>query len=401
MRLAVIVAFLLSVTVAGPAAAMSQPAAASADAGKIAAALQKNRLYVEPGVGAELGKQTLQRAAGKAKRLDYPVYIVAVNADDSAALTDLLDAVHGALDRPGLFFAVPTSGGVVFEIEDLDRSEEIYQQAQRWRADTMSGTPPVTSLNNFLDFLLHPKTVSPHDSDRRAGPVSSVDDDPGLGVGEIIGYGALLVIAVIAAAAAIMIRMRRKKYRMPRRILSAVRNTQRADFRKELSDDTLGIAARLQELHLSALPQSSADRVRHGLDAYDLAGRIVDDENTDAVDLAGAMVLLRVAERDLFAVDAAGTSRRGPLVFSSVNPLHGEATTTAEITASGGEKIRIPATKNEAADIKAGRTPDWLLDGDRPYIEQESVWASTLFGATGVDLVAAVTEHVATHGGFT
>lgn len=404
MRPAVLIAFLLSVTIIGPAAAIAHPAAAiahpaakSADAATIAAALAKNRLYVEPGVGADLGKHGLKRAAGKAGRLNYPVYVIAVAAGDSAAHTDLLDAVHRELGRPGLYIALSRSGDVVFDVEDLDQFDEIHAQARRWRADTLSGTPPVTSLNKFLGFLLHPKTASPGDLTQRAAPSSSVDDDPAIGIGQIIGYGSLLLIAVIAAAAALTIRGHRKKYRMPGRILSTVRNSQRADFRKELSDDTLGIAARLQELHLSSLPASTAERVRHGLDAYDLAGRIVDDPSSGPVDLAGALVLLRIAERDVFAADKQAKGK-GPAELSAVNPLHGEATTTATLTTSAGERVGIPATKDEADDLKAGRTPEWLNDGDSPYFTRETVWASTLFGTTGEDLVAAVTKEVATRG---
>ncbi|GAB3558233.1 hypothetical protein [Spelaeicoccus albus] len=397
-----IAALLLVLVTFVPAGGTVRPGAPSSEAAGIAAVLQKKRLYVGPGVADALGKKPLDRAADKARGLDYPVYIIAVkddDADNSVDSTDLLDSIHSALGRKGLYILVPAGGLVNFDVYDVKQFEQIYEQAKNWRAQTPSGTPAATSLNTFLNFLAHPKKAPSDDAGQVVVPPSSIDTDAGIGVGGIIGYGSLALIAVIAAVAALIVRGRRRKYRMPRRILTAVRNSQRSDLRKELSDDTLGISARLQQLHVTSLTANAADRVRHGLDAYDLAGRIVDDDNSGAVDLAGAMVLLRVAERDLFAVDSGGKSAgRGPRAFSSVNPLHGEATTTAKITTSGGATIEVPATKDEAADLKAGRTPAWLNDGDAPYFTRQSVWASTLFGATGADLVDTVTKEIATRG---
>lgn len=387
---------------AGPARAATSSDVSAAkstpSADRIADALDKGHVYIAPGVADALGTESMTRAADKARGLEYPVYIIAIRAADEPDGSDLLKSVHRAFDKKGLYILVPAGGIVTFAVEDLDKFEEIHDQAQNWRAETPSGTPAATSLNKFLDLLANPEEVSSSDSERRIGPESSVDNDGPIGVGEIIGYGSLGLIAVLAVIAVLVARRHRRKYRMPNRILSAVRNSQRTELRKEISDDTLGISAKLQQLHVSSLPASAADQVRHGLDAYDLAGKIVDDPSSGPVDLAGAMVLLRIAERDLFAADATSKGE-GPRKLSAVNPLHGEATTSAEFTASGGRGVRIPVTKDEAADLKAGRTPAWLNDGDAPYVTRESVWARTLFGTTGVDLVDAVTREVATRRG--
>ena len=45
-----------------------------------------------------------------------------------------------------------------------------------------------------------------------------------------------------------------------------------------------------------------------------------------------------------------------------------------------------PACGACAADVEAGRSPDWLYDGATPCAEADTVWARTLFGAVGDDL---------------
>lgn len=394
-----IAALLCVLSVAGlqlPARAATQSATISlTTAQHIAAELKKKPVYIGPGAADALGSGALAKAKSKAAALHYPVYLIALKKVELGTTDDLLALVQGALNRKGLLIAVSPTDSMDFKIDGLKQYDTIYGQDRVLHDEEDVDTPPATRLNRFLTLLAHPKPV-PSSTPTSNADHNSGDAGPRFSLGTIMGaiaIAALLVAALIVGIA--MAATRRRKYRVPNRILESVRNSQRETLRKELSDDTLGISSRLTTMKLENLSEADAATVQHGLDAYDLAGRIVDSENSRSVDLAGAMVLLRTAERDLFSLDHRAKGRTGknncPLLFSAVNPLHGEATTTAELRTSGGTVVNIPTTKDDASDIKAGRTPQWLYDGDKPYPDRDTVWARTLFGSIGTDLVEAVT----------
>jgi hypothetical protein len=55
-----------------------------------------------------------------------------------------------------------------------------------------------------------------------------------------------------------------------------------------------------------------------------------------------------------------------------------------------GKSVRVPVCGSCLSDLHSGRELQWIFDGDRPYVEGRSVWAQTLFGAIGGDLVTAL-----------
>ncbi|MGO3024733.1 MAG: hypothetical protein ACTIIH_16065 [Brevibacterium sp.] len=55
-----------------------------------------------------------------------------------------------------------------------------------------------------------------------------------------------------------------------------------------------------------------------------------------------------------------------------------------------GKSVRVPVCGNCLSDLQSGRELQWIFDGDRPYVKGDSVWAQTLFGAIGGDLVTAL-----------
>jgi hypothetical protein len=108
--------------------------------------------------------------------------------------------------------------------------------------------------------------------------------------------------------------------------------------------------------------------------ALDRMGKPVDD--------LGALIL---AERGREALKG---NERERCYF---DPRHsGRATPTRWTT--GRAAIEVPACKSCARSIAAGKVPDSLWDGDRPYWQRESVWARTGFGALQRDLRRALAE---------
>lgn len=73
-----------------------------------------------------------------------------------------------------------------------------------------------------------------------------------------------------------------------------------------------------------------------------------------------------------------------PLCF--YDPRHGRG--TARVTLR--EELEVPACRACAADVRAGRTPDVLRDGTRPWLETESPWARTGLGLRDDELAARV-----------
>lgn len=52
--------------------------------------------------------------------------------------------------------------------------------------------------------------------------------------------------------------------------------------------------------------------------------------------------------------------------------------------------MRVPLCLGCQQDLQAGNQLQWIFDGDSPYVEGSSVWAETLFGSIGSDLVTAL-----------
>ena len=161
--------------------------------------------------------------------------------------------------------------------------------------------------------------------------------------------------------------------------------------------------------------------MERALDAYQIARAIVDDGEAERIDLAGAMVLLRQAGREIAEVKLHKSAKRGtksrksdvaratsstksaktrglPQSLCTVNPLHGEARSNQLVSTErkghlAGKSVRVPVCSSCLSDLHSGRELHWIFDGDRPYVEGRSVWAQTLFGAIGGDLVTALHRH--------
>lgn len=161
--------------------------------------------------------------------------------------------------------------------------------------------------------------------------------------------------------------------------------------------------------------------MERALDAYQMARSIVDETEAERIDLAGAMVLLRQAGREIAEVKLHRSTKRGaktgksdsarsagstksaktrglPQSLCTVNPLHGEARSNQLVSTErkghlAGKSVRVPVCGSCLSDLHFGRELQWIFDGDRPYVEGRSVWAQTLFGAIGGDLVTALHRH--------
>jgi hypothetical protein len=183
---------------------------------------------------------------------------------------------------------------------------------------------------------------------------------------------------------------------MPADLLRDAAQMQRSRIRAALIEDTLGIAARLRALDARGLPAQQADEVRRGLDAYTFAGRLVDADDVTRADLAGALVLLTEAGaaggRKGAAGGRRGASRTRAARLCTVDPTHGASSAWARLPrgAGAGTTPPLPVCAPCQRDLAAGRTPAWLHDRGRPYVERDTVWSRTRFGAEDGDLVEMI-----------
>lgn len=224
---------------------------------------------------------------------------------------------------------------------------------------------------------------------------------------------AVSVIAVVAVALWFLVPRgaKRRRYRIPQGVATAAAAADRGAMRRALGDDALDVVERLESLQTAGLDRETADLVEHGLDAYGLARRLADDEESREDDLAGAMVLMGIAESAVSRAEAAsGSGRRGERNrlrlgsrrsrgkdpaqrLCSIDPRHGPAKRTIDAPVAGrDEALTLPACAKCVHDAGNDNPLQWLSVDGTPYVVRDTVWAKTLYGGTREDLVDAVVE---------
>lgn len=225
---------------------------------------------------------------------------------------------------------------------------------------------------------------------------------------------AVAIITIIAVALWFLVPRgaKRKRYRIPKAVAIAAAAADRGAMRRALGDDALDVVERLQKLQTGSLDRETADLVEHGLDAYGLARRLADDEDSREDDLAGAMVLMGIAEaavthaeahagrggrsgggdRNRFRMRRAAASK-APETLCSVDPRHGPAKKEIDVSVAGRTgSLTVPACAKCLHDDRSDNPLRWLSVDGKPYVLRDTVWASTLYGGTEDDLVDAVIE---------
>ncbi|WGW10914.1 hypothetical protein LWF01_12425 [Saxibacter everestensis] len=392
---------------------------------QIAQALKTDNFYLAPGAEETFGAKALTSARSKSESLDYPVYVVALN-DADADSADLLTFVHANLQQDGLYILLQPGRSNTYAVEtDNETSSVIYDQILLARDDGFQDSSPAKQLNLLLEQLNNPKTLTEQEAQalRDGGMQPGVvqpraetsPSEPVISDAGMVMLGVLGIAIVVAAAGMGIAALRRnrakRRYRLPSALVTSVRSLQRKELREQVGQNTLHVAARLEALKTQGLSEDTLETVVHGLDAYSLASRLVDDAASRTVDLAGALVLIRVAERDLFSAEQAADdatqsvrqkkgrkiagrkSGPGPLALCVFNPLHREAESRADYRLDSGRKVSLPACNDCASAVRSRQEPDWLYDGDEPYASQKTVWGKTLFGAIDGDLIEGLQSY--------
>lgn len=377
------------------------------DAQHVAEALATDHFFVEESLNGSLNTELLDKAQATADGLDFDVFVIAV--DSPRVDNELLEQIAEATGSDGAFLMINDTSDLGAHVVFEDRNElqtQLMDQHSIARDEWNVSSPSTTKLNILLDLYAHPEARKDENTGTgQEAPGSEVTtvDSSGSFAPMFLG-GAVLILALVIAGIWLARTLRKragatqmqKRFQLPDRLLDRVDTLQRRSLRETINADTTQLAEEIDRLQTQNLDSASAAKVERGLDAYQIARTIVDDEASERIDLAGAMVLLRQAGREIAEAGAGRRTRRGsrsssglPESLCAINPLHGEAQSTTRVDA-GGASVRMPVCTSCRHDLQADNQLQWIFDGDRPYVEGSSVWARTLFGAIGSDLVTAL-----------
>ncbi|KHS54282.1 hypothetical protein [Brevibacterium linens] len=393
----------------------------------IAEALNTDPVYVTNSAKGEINETLLQKAETKIDSLDFDVFVIV--SGNQGADRDLLEQVKVFNGGEGAFIMIDTNTdlAVDYTFEDQhDLQMQVMEQMSVGRDQWSQSTPSVTKLNMLLDLYADPQEAPEYETGQEA-PGSEVETVEGSSSTATLFLGGAVLVLALVIAVIWFARSRReqakatrtrRRFELPARLLDRVDDLQRKTLREGLSEDTTELADEITQLQTQELSTTDAEGVERALDAYQMARAIVDDGEAERIDLAGAMVLLRQAGREIAEVKLHKSTKRGtkarksdaarasastksaktrglPQSLCTVNPLHGEARTNQLVSTErkghlAGKSVRVPVCGSCLSDLQSGRELQWIFDGDRPYVEGRSVWARTLFGAIGGDLVTAL-----------
>ena len=396
----------------------------------IAEALNTDPVYVTNAAKGEINETLLQKAETKIDSLDFDVYVIITGGE--GADRDLLEQVKVFNGDEGAFIMIDTNTdlAVDYTFEDQhDLQMQVMEQMSVGREQWSHSTPSQTKLNMLLDLYADPQEAPEYETGQEASGSEVQTVDGSNSTATLFLGGAVLVLALVIAVIWFARSRRerakaartRRRFELPARLLDRVDDLQRKTLREGLNEDTTELADEITQLQTQDLSTTDAEGVERALDAYQMARSIVDDTEAERIDLAGAMVLLRQAGREIAEVKLHRSTKRGartgksdsarsagstksakarglPQSLCTVNPLHGEARSNQLVSTErkghlAGKSVRVPVCSSCLSDLHSGRELQWILDGDRPYVEGRSVWAQTLFGAIGGDLVTALHRH--------
>ncbi|WP_231446040.1 hypothetical protein [Brevibacterium zhoupengii] len=377
------------------------------DAQQIAESLKDDAFHIDGAVEGSLNADLIDQARETAQGLDYDVYVIAV--DEHSLNRDLLEQIKVFHGGEGSFIMINGESQIAVDVnfeDNHDLKMQVMDQLSVARDEWNNSSPSTTKLNILLDLYAEPQEYTQEEAvTGQEAPGSEVQTVDGSGsFAPMFLGGAVLILALVIAGIWFTRSLRKRRettrtqqqFQLPDRLLNRVDSLQRKSLRETINADTTQLAEQIEDLQTQNLGAEDAEQVERSLDAYQIARRIVDDDGSERIDLAGAMVLLRQAGREIAEVGPGGHKKRGsrsgsrlPESLCTINPLHGEAQARTRVGANS-TNVRVPVCSSCLQDLQAGNQLQWIFDGDRPYVDGDSVWAQTLFGAIGSDLVTAL-----------
>jgi len=378
--------------------ALVLPASASAqNVSGAATGLKTEPLYVDPALRSAITAQERKDLTQRLRGTKPPVLVALVPLASGDSVDgeprQLLTVLRSRVGRPDALYATASEGsltvlGPAAEDEHTRAASSITNLSDHDYDERLA-----TTLNRFLDALADPNVIANAEKVRKA-----VDDEqsptpaPARAVateqsGRSPLLWVLLAVVVVLLLALVFVARRRRGARpagdsplvLPEYVFQAAYGARRRELRTTVEHQLVELSATVDAAPVPAL-EAAQNHYQRALDARDAASRILDDKQASDADLIGALVLEDLAQREL------GAARAGKLAppLCALNPTHGRSSGTGR----WGASPPLPVCAACRRDLLDKRAPDVLDDGGRPYLERDTVWARTAFGALVSDLPA-------------
>ncbi|WP_432141426.1 hypothetical protein [Streptomyces sp. bgisy084] len=374
------------------------PAAAAESPGqKIADALRRSPVYVDPSLTSAVDTEQQRELAARIRRTHLPIRVALVPLVEGDSWggkpEQLAEVVH---DRMG--------GGPAILITLGDQSDDI--SAREWPSGThqafhaaaavffqkdMRGAGPAKRVARAIDIIEagNGDAVYERATADLGAPAPARTTADGAGAKDASGPGSplvrllSLVVGPVLLLAAVGLLLRRRSrlrdlstpFALPRSVFAAARQADEAGLRDRAAEEVV----RLGEEARTA--QGTPAAVERALDAYAAAGTVL-DRARGVPDLAGVFALVAEGRTAL-----SGAAEALPLCF--FHPLHGPAVRRIPWRPLGRrEQLRVAACETCLRAIRTRRAPEVLTDRQDgrpvPYFEvpaDDSLWAATGYGS--------------------
>ncbi|KAB2346493.1 hypothetical protein [Actinomadura rudentiformis] len=378
---------------------------------RLAAALRRSPIYVDPSLADALPKAERARLLAKLRKAPAPVYVLLVPLIKGGTWTDpdqLASVVHGRLGRDGIFITLDEDS------DDLAAREwggDHQARDAAWAAsldDSLRDAPLAAKLSHTVDLIIAGTGTQEYkrlsaEIDRRyrsrrpspapAAPAARSEDTDltlpltAVGVAVAGGLAGLLLWRHRRAAA---VERAEGGLLLPRAVFATANRASEDQLRDQASHEVITFGELLDEVNVTG--ERANALMTRALDAYQAAGKVLDSA-TGVPDLAGVLVLVDQGRDALASARAVSGGGRevppSPLCF--FNPLHGDAAVDLDWRPVGTRnRLRIKTCRDCAKAARAKKTPQALLDDGVPYFETGSVWAETGYGHLRDDLIERV-----------
>ncbi|QFG20035.1 hypothetical protein [Actinomadura sp. WMMB 499] len=397
---------------------------------RIAAALRRSPLHVDPSLASALPADRRRRILDELARQPQPTYIILVPIIAGGTWQDpeqLAAVVQSRLGRGGVFVTLGEYTDTLHSrLLPGDPGDE-RGTAVRRSALAVSLDPDFrdASLADRLDRVLELLRTGEGDAEYRRQSAAlrertrsrSAEARPEAGEGAADDGGALLPAlggAGVAAAAVggfLLWRHRRiaavarargtagEALLLPRAVFATADRATRDELHAQASAEVIAFGELLDGTDVPGTDPAVRDLLARALDAYSAAGKVLDGAR-GVPDLAGVLVLVDQGRDALASARslAAGGPEIPPEPLCFFNPLHGDAAVRLTWRPPGSRRsLRVRSCRECARTAKDHGTPKYLLDERDgrpvPYFEaapESSVWAATGYGQLRGDLIERI-----------
>ncbi|MFF3541219.1 hypothetical protein [Streptomyces platensis] len=372
-------------------------AAAESPGQKIADALRRSPVHVDPSLTSAVDAKQQRELATRIRRTHLPIRVALVPLVEGDSWggkpEQLAEVVH---DRMGGGPAILITLGeqpndISARAWPSDAHQAFHAAAAVYFQKDMKGAGPAKRVARAIDIIEagNGDAVYERATADLGAPAPTQTTADGAGAKSASGPGSplvrllsLVVGPVLLLAAAGLLLRRRSRLRdlatpfaLPRSVFAAARQADEAGLRDRAAEEVV----RLGEEARTA--QGAPAAVERALDAYAAAGTVL-DRARGVPDLAGVFALVAEGRAAL-----SGAAEVLPLCF--FHPLHGPAVRRIPWRPLGRrEQLRVAACESCLRAIRTRRAPEVLTDRQDgrpvPYFEvpaEDSLWAATGYGS--------------------